>query len=287
MNSYLRTAVWFLVIMLFSAGTALSEKSITKISKKLFSRFSQSIVKINCPGIPSMNIPGKTGTGFFVSANGIILTAGHVVEIPIPGNQIAPCQNLQVVLPDGRPLAAQLAANLSVESVRNDYAVLKTGESETVPIPVGSWTEVKEGDDLTIIGYPLDEPSPFLLQATVAARFAMPSPVSGATVNAVFFQSPANVGLSGSPVISNKSGKVVGIVSSKLVGLSPGLESILQQVSLPQSGGIVIGGVNFIPTMKELLQMLNERLISGMGGAVAVDYAKPAIDTASSSAKNP
>jgi hypothetical protein len=253
-------------------------------SKAIFAKYESAVVKVICPPNAALNFPGDMGTGFIVSSDGTVFTAGHVVEITEQG-RVSPCQNLRVVLSDGRPLAAELLQSLSQETVEHDYAILKTGESVKHFIPLGSWTNVVEGDDLTIIGYPLNAPTPFLLKGSVAGRAAMPNPVTGNAVNAIYFQSPANVGLSGSPIISNKDGKVVGIVSSKLVGLSPGLATLLRKISTPQRAVISISGVNFVPTVRDLLQLLRERLISGMGGAVAIDYAKASLAAAPSGKK--
>lgn len=221
------------------------------------------------------------GTGFITSPDGFVATANHVVTSRvIVGNRtvVRYLPNIQVKLSDGRTLAAEPAVAISNESVIHDYVFLKTRERNLPYLNLGTWNEVTEGDHLTTLGYALNSPSPLLITATVAGRFAIPSSADGSMVNAILFQGPANRGLSGAPLISNATGNVVGIVTDKLVGLSPELQNVKNQIKTARrQGSVQIMGVETNDAMLAIIELLDAHLISGMGAAVAIDYAKDAM----------
>jgi hypothetical protein len=125
------------------------------------------------------------------------------------------------------------------------------------------------GDDLTTIGYPLNI-GPLLLTLTTAGTGAENA------VNLIVFQGPTNKGLSGAPVISNKTGAVVGIVTNKIAGIGPKLEAM--RVAAKGQPGVTIvvetAGINPVESIVELTNVLDIYLISGMGVGIAIEYAK-------------
>ena len=88
---------------------------------------------------------------------------------------------------------------------------------------------------------------------------------------------------SGGAAIS-PGGRVVGIVTNRLVGISPNLEQIRQKLVEPKSNpnvrvAIKMHGVEQGDSLLELINVLDSTLISGLGAEVAIDYAKTTVPT--------
>lgn len=138
-----------------------------------------------------------TGTGFFVSERGHLLTNFHVVE---------DAQEISVVVPGGE---IHRAAVLKMDPA-NDIALIKVN----VPTPalkLGPAHEVRRGDSITALGYPLVE----LQGQEMKATFGRVNAVSGAAGDVRYFQidAPIQPGNSGGPVL-DEHGRVVGIATA-------------------------------------------------------------------------
>src|SRR5690606_18101156 len=81
-----------------------------------------------------------TGTGFFVSDRGHLLTNFHVIE---------DARELLVMLPDGRSLPASV---LKADPA-NDIALIKV-EGGGPALAFGQAASVRKGDEVTALGYP-------------------------------------------------------------------------------------------------------------------------------------
>lgn len=135
-----------------------------------------------------------TGTGFFVSADGYVLTNAHVVD---------GCKFLRV---DGNP------AKLVDSSQAFDLAVLKTDFEQEKAVAVFSAGPAKLNSDVTVAGYPYAG----LLSGLNVTRGAVSS-LKGLAGEPTQMQitAPVQSGNSGGPVIAS-DGQVVGVVVSKL-----------------------------------------------------------------------
>jgi hypothetical protein len=146
-------------------------------------------------------------------------------------------------------------------------------------LELGDWKDIDDGDDLNIWGFPLGLPGPALIKASVAVKVAAWVQIEGETtadeVRTLVFQGPNNKGMSGGPVIHNRTGKVVGIVSTKLVGITGELEKVRDQVTAAQRWSTVrLQGINPNTTLLDIINVLDNFLISGMGSAVSTDPLK-------------
>ena len=64
-------------------------------------------------------------------------------------------------------------------------------------------------------------------------------------------------------------------MTTKVFGISPAIDAVRQQLAASsQSSTVIIQGVNFAPTMTELINVLDQNLISGVGSGVDIGYAK-------------
>ena len=176
------------------------------------------------------------GSGFIVSADGIIVTNNHVVK---------GAKTLSVTLDDGSVLAAKV---IGVDP-RTDIAVLKVNAGHPLPfIQLGNSRDVKPGEWVVAMG------NPFGLSSTVTAGIV--SAVSrdiGAGPYDQFIQvdAPINQGNSGGPLFT-QDGKVIGMNTAILsptggsVGIGFAIPSdVIRTVSaeLQKDGKVVRGYV--------------------------------------------
>jgi serine protease Do len=135
------------------------------------------------------------GSGFIISADGMIVTNNHVVK---------DAKSVSVTLDDGR----QLPAHVIGRDARTDIAVLKVSAGKDLPyIQLGNSRDVKPGEWVVAMG------NPFGLGGSVTAGIV--SAVSrdiGAGPYDQFIQvdAPINQGNSGGPLFT-QDGKVIGM----------------------------------------------------------------------------
>ncbi len=237
-------------------------------NKEICSQFSAPIVRIDIPG-------GFAASGFIVSPDGWILTAGHVMFDPISHAQLT---TVAVTLPDG---SKQLAVPISPtkESVTRDFLVLKVEKSGLPYLQLGTESEISAGSDIAIIGYPFSAGvnTKFCLFGSVTATDSI-STNDGINVDIIYFQGPAVKGISGAPIISRDTGHVVGIQSLKLTGIGNALDNIRNFANAaPNHGHLVIDGVSPSYSVTQIINVLDQQLANGLGTATGVDDAASAL----------
>lgn len=142
---------------------------------------------------------GKTyiahGSGFIVSADGYIVTAGHVVNNAVDGK-------ISVVF----NTLSYYAIVVGIDKV-NDRALLKI-EADSLPFAKISKKKTREGQKAMVAGYPLDNPFTFGAGGiNVVSRKIKLYP----DANVIQFDVIINAGNSGGPLI-NSDGEIIGIV---------------------------------------------------------------------------
>ncbi len=142
--------------------------------------------------------PGGKGSGFIISADGVVLTNSHVVN---------GAEEVTVRLSDGREFS------VSEDSIRmdprSDVAVIQLDVDEELPfVPLGDDSELEIGDWVLALG------SPFGLHRTVTQGIisAKARGLSRTDIAQEFLQTDAaiNPGNSGGPLV-NLRGEVIGI----------------------------------------------------------------------------
>ena len=145
-------------------------------------------------GVVRIEGTSSTGSGFIVDSAGYILTNEHV---------IAGQDRLTIVFDDGTRSTPQVIASDSAQ----DIALLKvdTPGRQLTALPLA--TEVREGDDVVALGYPLDADTLTVTGGIVSALRTFG--------NVAYVQTDAaiNPGNSGGPLL-NLSGEVVGMNTS-------------------------------------------------------------------------
>ncbi len=151
-------------------------------------------------------VPRGVGSGFFISADGFILTNHHVVN---------GADEIYVTLTDKRELKARIIGS----DERTDVALIKVEGSGFPRLPIGDPTKLRKGEWVMAIG------SPFGLENTVTAGVvSAKSRDTGDFLPFIQTDVAVNPGNSGGPLL-NTRGEVVGI-NSQIFTRSGGYQGI-------------------------------------------------------------
>jgi S1-C subfamily serine protease len=131
----------------------------------------------------------ESGTGFFISSDGYLVTAAHVVSDALSADSLVATAN------DGTRYVAQRIAYCDKEA---DIAIVKF-DCRSVPYLDPDTVEADEGQSILVIG------SPKRLAGTISTGI-----VSAVREGAIQISAPISPGSSGSPVL-NKDGRVIGV----------------------------------------------------------------------------
>ena len=137
-----------------------------------------------------------TGTGFYVSAEGHILTNAHVVE------------GCQSVIAQQLGKAGQVVRIIRRDPTNDLALLLATNKSDNVP---ALKAEVRTGESIAVYGFPMVD----VLPSTVTLGNVTANAGVGDDTRMLQLSAPVQVGNSGGPLL-DQFGNVVGIVIAKL-----------------------------------------------------------------------
>ena len=136
----------------------------------------------------------SSGTGFFINANGVIVTCAHVIEdmdrvVVLINNQEYPAEILRM-------------------DVEKDIAILSINYRNPLHFRLANFGAANLGDRLSVLGYPLS----FILGSDIRYTEGSISARNGIKSDPVFFQhsAPTQPGNSGGPIINSRF-EVIGI----------------------------------------------------------------------------
>lgn len=205
---------------------------------QVYARNVNSVVGITCEGSASAN--GQvirrtvTGSGFFLSEDGYVVTNYHVVES---------ASGISVITQDEKTWEAVLIGH----DTTADMALLKIDGAGFSPVTLGSSTELAIGDMVVAIGNPLNA-----LEATQTVGYISGKNREVSTdnnmVNMLQTDAAINSGNSGGPLF-NMRGEVVGITTAKYSGSS--------------ASGVSIEGLSFAIPIDDLKQGLEDLRADG------------------------
>jgi len=143
-----------------------------------------------------------SGTGFFVTRQGQVVTNAHVVER---------CRTVSVATSNGETMAATVAAT----DKSNDLALLATGASRPSVAALRGGRPVRQGETVVAYGFPLSG----ALSSGGASTSGSISALQGVRDDSRYMQmsAPVQPGNSGGPLLDT-TGVVVGVVTSRLGG---------------------------------------------------------------------
>lgn len=188
----------------------------------------------------------STGSGFFVSMSGLVLTNHHV---------IGGCADVKLRL--GREAIG--SATVIAADQPHDLALLRTSATPPSRAIFRMGKDVRPGDDIVAVGYPLRG----LLSSEANVTTGTISANAGLRDDPNYFQisAPVQPGNSGGPLL-DRSGHVVGIVSAKLDALEvvDTYGDIPQNVNFAVKASVAKGFLNqqqVLPVASESLQPLS------------------------------
>ena len=175
----------------------------------------------------------STGTGFFITANGVMVTCYHTVK---DGKNISVWHE-----PTQRSYRAEL---LGVDK-ENDLAILKVENIKSAPVPLASEFSEQRGSNVLTLGYPIVEVQGYEQKAS----FGRVNAASGYKGDGRFAQVdvPIHPGNSGGPLF-NEKGEVVGVVAASL-----GRKTLEATGTIPQNVSYVVKIDYLWPLLKETL----------------------------------
>jgi serine protease Do len=216
------------------------------------------------------------GSGFFISADGYVVTNNHVVET---------AKAVTVTMDDGRTLDAKVIGT----DPKTDLALLKVSEKGDYPFVSFAKEEPKVGDWVVAIG------NPYGLGGTVTAGIIS---AEGRDIGAGPYDSflqidaPINKGNSGGPTF-NLKGEVVGVNTAIFspsggsvgIGFDIPASTVDNVVDSLEHGGIVSRGY-----LGVMIQPVNQDIADGLGLKTAagalVDQAEPGTPAAEAGLKS-
>lgn len=196
-----------------STGNSSSTSTIssgTMASSDIYTMACEQVVGIST-SLTTTNVFGQqssaavTGTGFFISTDGYILTNYHVIEYAVQYNT-APT----VMTYDGTSYTAEIIGY----DEDDDIAVLKIDATGLTPVTFGNSDDIAVGDTVYAVGNPLGELTYTMTDGIVSATNRVISTSASVSINMFQINAAVNSGNSGGPVY-NAMGKVIGIVTAK------------------------------------------------------------------------
>lgn len=173
-----------------------------------------------------------TGTGFFVSRDGHLITNHHVVE---------DSKEIHVLFD-----AAWVPARLLANDPANDLALLKI-DAATAPLPVDTSPLLRRADEVFTLGYPSTDIQGVAQKAT----FGRINALSGLEDDVRYLQIdvPIQPGNSGGPLIDAR-GAVVGVITSTAVTLGV----VRRTGRIPQNVNYAVKSGYLAPIVSDLPQ---------------------------------
>lgn len=234
----------------------------------------KEIYRVNCKAVVQVYTGGRfSGTGFIVSNDGVIFTANHVVTTR--ESKFKKYETDIKVLVNGKtsPYTARpFSAMVSDDQANFDSAVLKIEASDLPHVTLGNWSDVDIGDSIIVISS-FPGMGCIMLEGMLSNKSEFVIGFGPKPVNGLLFQAPVRNGVSGSPVFDSH-GRVVGIEDTKVFGISVALDNLRTEWASDSTGNIAFGNFDLRSSFVELINNLDQNLISGLGSGVDIGYAK-------------
>jgi hypothetical protein len=191
----------------------------------------------------AQNIPKASGSGAFISADGLVLTAAHVVQ---------GATRIEIVMAAGK-----LDATVVKIDATNDVALLKCTGSNFTPLPIASSKTAREGTSVFTVGFPniqLQGFDPKLTKGEISSQGGFQDDPRQWQISV-----PIQPGNSGGP-LCDENGNLIGIV---LATLDP-LKMAKLAGEIPQNVNYAVKSSYILPLLDDV-QNLPPPLVSANG----------------------
>ena len=176
----------------------------------------------------------STGSGFFISEDGYLLTNHHVIDGAV---------NVTVTTRSGQTHTATIVGS----DATNDVALLKVDGQNMPHVTLGSSADLIVGDQVAAIGNPLGELTSTMTVGYVSGK-ERDVTTDGTTINMIQTDAAINSGNSGGPLF-NMKGEVIGITTAKYSGNS--------------SSGASIEGIGFAIPIDDVMNVVSDLMEFG------------------------
>lgn len=165
-----------------------------------------------------------SGTGFFVSTTGTLVTNFHVA---------GKCLDVRI------PALTKKASVLATDAA-NDLAVLRVDGAPEVSARLADPAKLRQGQEVSAFGFPLEGYLPSSGNITTGLVSALSGPANNSSL--IQISAPVQQGSSGGPVLDSR-GEVVGVVVGKAdaIRVAKATGDILQNVNFAVSVGTLKG----------------------------------------------
>ena len=180
------------------------------MTRSLIGKVESSIVRIICSDINSQ------GSGFLVSPEGFVVTNFHVVaKVKLFQGFLSYDYSKGICVEiKGIPYNASLAIDINSDKpFIYDYAILKVDGLSSAPhLEIIDPTDIRRGDKVICLGYPLDFETMIATDGIVSAIVHGPSHLNALfQMRTIVSNALIQFGNSGGPMIHIDTGKVIGI----------------------------------------------------------------------------
>jgi S1-C subfamily serine protease len=208
--------------------------------KNIYSEYSNSIFLIVSRD-KNDSKKGGTGTGSLISRDGYIVTNFHVIENNLNGD-------IEIYTkpksPD-RKVGDKYIAKVELVNPSSDLAILKLNNlpKSITPIPIGSYQDIKIGDEVHAIGHPNNLYWSYTkgvvsqIRQNYSWKFSSNQQRSATLIQT---QTPISPGNSGGPLFSPQ-GKIIGVNTMKAEG-----ENLNFAVAIDEANKIIRNKDNYI-----------------------------------------
>lgn len=256
------------------------------LGKERIERLNKSVVRILIDTIPS-------GTGFFVSKEGLVATCEHVIRPAYIRDSLTNNTNglkdIYIEFQNGERIKMGASIYMLTEGYKDalayDYLLLKTQsipKTDYQPLKIGSWLDINEGDVVYSCGYPLGIKQRFISQGVFSTKWTDSIPLfdfKGKLIDSkkrdvAWLDLTMNKGNSGGAIIkfgeTPEDDKVIGIASFILNPYANTSEQIAKY--LPRRGiDMSSDGISQNQLMKILFEAISKNSI-GVSGCISIDY---------------
>lgn len=272
--SFFILIIIFLLIFIFCFQCVYAKNDLKEIIKGI----KPSVVKVICKDL------NLVGSGFLISSNGYIVTSHHIVSkinFNKKNNSISIDYSKEIIIKfyDGSTKSAQIAHIKEIsdrpEPLYYDFAILKIQDSNLPFLELSDENNFEEGEQVLFCGYPFGLDNHTTHIGILSSIFIRQTDIKGIEQNVLQIDGSINKGNSGGPLLDIKSKKVIGVISTREGRLTCNLEKVKNYISeqLSKSGGSVyIQGVNPIPVILDLIEVLDRNISVGIGHAISSKY---------------